>query len=168
VNSTSHHAVSHLAAWHRRLIYTAGAVLFLTGALWLALHYTVGAGAGELPHPLEAWALRVHGLAAYAGVFAYGVVSAVHLPHGWRASRRHRWAHQRTTGLLLCALALIVGFSGYLLYYFAPEWLRPSLGWGHAIAGGALALGIALHRRGTPLREVAALRRPAEGRPGPR
>ncbi len=129
-------------------IYTAAAVLLLTGSVWLGLHYTVGAGAGELPHPLEAWAMRVHGLAAYAALFAFGIVTAAHLPNGWRASRRHRWAQQRATGLIVCALVLIVSFSGYLLYYFAPEWLRPSLGWTHAVAGAALTLGIVWHRRG--------------------
>jgi hypothetical protein len=143
-----HPAAQHLARWQRVSLYTVGALLLVTGSLWLAVHYGVGAGAGELPHPLEAWTLRLHGLAAFAGLFLFGVIAASHLPHGWRLSRRRRWAHQRRTGLLLCALALALALSGYLLYYFAPETIRPALGWVHSIAGLAMAAVMTLHRRG--------------------
>ncbi|MEP7296670.1 MAG: hypothetical protein ABI702_10815 [Burkholderiales bacterium] len=85
---TSH----HLAGWHRLSIYAVGALLLTTGLAWLALHYLVGAGAGELPHPLEAWTLRTHGMAGFAGLFMLGVVAAAHLPHGWRLSRRQHAA----------------------------------------------------------------------------
>lgn len=141
-------AAHHLARWHRLSVYAVGALLLLTGLAWLALHYLTGGGAGELPHPLEAWALRLHGLAAFGGLFVFGVIAAAHLPHGWRLSRRHRWAHQRRTGLMLCALAATLTLSGYLLYYFAPEAVRPSLGWIHAGAGVAMAFAMALHRSG--------------------
>lgn len=143
-----HAAAHHLAPWHRLSVYAVGALLLFTGLAWLGLHYVVGAGAGELPHPLEAWALRLHGLAAFGALFMLGVLAAAHLPHGWRLSRRHRWAHQRRTGLALCVLAAVLVLSGYLLYYFAPEAIRPSLGWLHAGVGVAMALAVALHRRG--------------------
>jgi hypothetical protein len=145
---TPHVAAHHLARWHRLSVYAVGALLLVTGLAWLALHYVVGAGAGEMPHPLEAWALRLHGLAAFGGLFILGVLAAAHLPHGWRLSRRHRWAHQRRTGLALCVLAAVLVLSGYLLYYFAPEAVRPSLGWLHAGVGVAMALAVALHSRG--------------------
>ena len=70
--------------------------------------------------------MQLHGLAAFAGLFVFGVMAAAHLPHGWRLSRRLRWAHQRRSGIVLCALAATLALSGYLLYYFAPEWVRPS------------------------------------------
>ena len=143
---THHPPVHHLAGWQRVSVYAVGALLLLTGLVWLALHY--GAGAGELPHPLEAWAMRLHGLATFAGLFLLGAVAATHVPHGWRLSRRHRWAHQRRSGLALCMLAGALALSGYLLYYFAPEAVRPLLGWVHSAAGIAMALTIALHRRG--------------------
>jgi hypothetical protein len=146
VQPTPHAATHHLARWHRLSVYAVGALLLLTGVAWLALHYL--AGNDELPHPLEAWMLRAHGLAAFAGLFMFGVIAAAHLPHGWRLSRRRRWAHQRRTGLVLCTLAAVLVLSGYLLYYFAPEAIRPSLGWIHAGVGVAMALAVALHRRG--------------------
>ena len=148
VHHPPHAASHHLARWHRLSVYGVGALLLATGLTWLGLHYLVGAGTGELPHPLEAWSLRLHGLAAFAGLFMFGVVAAVHVPHGWRLSRRPRWAHQRRTGVLLCTLAAALAVSGYLLYYFAPESIRPSLGWFHAAIGVAMAAAVALHRRG--------------------
>lgn len=139
-------ARSHFAPWQRRSLYATGGVLLASGGAWLALHYL--AGAGELPHPLEAWALRVHGLAGYAALFVLGAVVAAHVPHGWRLARRHRWAQQRRSGLVVCALSTGLAASGYLLYYFAPETVRPALGWGHALAGVACAAALAWHRRG--------------------
>ena len=137
-----------MARWQRLGLYGSGALLLFSGGLWLALHYGVGAGAGELPHPLEAWCLRLHGLAAFAGLFMLGALAAAHVPHGWRLSGRPRWAHQRGSGLMLCTLSGIMALSGYLLFYFAAETIRPALGWAHAfigVAAGALLLG---HRGG--------------------
>ena len=141
-------------------MYVTGALLLISGIAWLGVHYALGAGAGELPHPLEAWLMKLHGLAAMLGLFVLGAVAAAHVPRGWRISgrphdrqsrrpsRRHHWALQRRTGVMLCALAAVLAFSGYLLYYFAPEWIHSSIGWAHAAAGVAMALVIALHRRG--------------------
>src|SRR5437867_3506565 len=84
--------------WQRLALYTSGATLLASGLSWLALHYAVGAGAGELPHPLEAWLMRLHGLAAFASLFMLGVIAGSHVPHGWRMSARHRWARQRSSG----------------------------------------------------------------------
>jgi hypothetical protein len=150
-----HHAAPHpnrhahrLVRWQRVALYVSGALLTATGGVWLAVHYSVGAGAGELPHPLEAWLLRVHGLAAFAGVFVIGALAAAHVPQGWRLSHRRRWAGQRASGVLLCAVAALLVLSGYALFYFAPEAVRPALGWAHAVVGLAMAVLIATHRRG--------------------
>lgn len=118
-----------------------------TGVLWLAVHYGVGAGAGELPHPIESWSMRLHGLAAFAGMFMFGVLSAAHVPGGWRHTWQRRWASQRKTGLILCALAVVLAVTGYLLYYFAPEPIRPALGWVHALVGVGMGVLILIHRR---------------------
>ena len=135
-----------MARWVWLGVCMCGAVLLLSGGLWLALHYSIGAGAGELPHPLEAWSLRLHGLAAFAGMFVLGAVGAAHVPHGWRLSSRPRWGPQRGSGLMLCSLSGIMAATGYLLFYFAPETIRPALGWAHAFAG-LLAAGVLLRHR---------------------
>jgi hypothetical protein len=143
----SHRPHHRLIAWQRISFYAAGALLLITGAAWLALHYSVGAGAGELPHPAEAWLLRGHGLIGFVGLFLFGVLAAAHVPQGWRLTRRHRWAGQRNSGVVLCALAVLLSLSGYLLYYFAPEGVRAVLGWTHTAIGVTMAVLVALHRR---------------------
>lgn len=134
-----------LPRWQRATLYAAGAVLVLTGGVWLALHYRVGAD--DLPHPLEAWMLRAHGLAAFAGLFAIGTLAAAHVPYGWRSTRRRRQG-QRRTGLGLCILSGLLALTGYALYYFAPETVRPALGWAHAAIGFVMAIVVVWHRRG--------------------
>ena len=142
------HFVHRLVRWQRLALYGTGAALVVTGVLWLAVHYSIGAGAGELPHPLETWCLRLHGLAAFAGLFMLGVLAAAHIPQGWRLSHRRRWAGQRSSGVLLCAIGALLVLSGYLLFYFASESVRPALGWAHAFVGMTMAVLIASHRRG--------------------
>lgn len=140
-----------LPHWQRRGLYLSGALLLATGTVWLAVHYTVGAGAGELPHPLEAWCLRVHGLGAFAALFIAGVLAAAHIPRGWRlldAIPDPRRARQRASGIGLCVLGAALVLTGYLLYYFAPEPWRPTLGWLHTGVGMAMAALLLGHRRG--------------------
>jgi hypothetical protein len=144
----AHRHAHRLVRWQRLALYLSGTLLLLTGGMWLGVHYSIGAGAGALPHPLEAWSLRLHGLAAFAGLFVLGVLAAAHIPQGWRLSQRRRWAGQRRSGVLLCASGGLLAASGYLLYYFAPDTLRPALGWAHAIVGAAMAWLVAVHRRG--------------------
>ncbi len=137
-----------LIRWQRMALYLTGASLLFTAGLWLAVHYSIGAGAGALPHPLEAWALRLHGLAAFAGLFVLGVFAGGHIPQGWRASVRNGWPLQRQTGLFLCISGALLILSGYLLFYFAPEEVRPALGWAHTVIGVSMAGMIVSHRRG--------------------
>jgi hypothetical protein len=136
-----------LPRWQRQWLYVSGALLLASGALWLALEYSVGPGAGGLPQPLQAWTMRLHGLAAFAALFLLGALAAGHVPQGWRLTGRQRWVGQRRLGLTLCALGAALALSGWQLYYAAPEWLRPTLGWTHAAIGAAAALALAMHRR---------------------
>jgi len=142
-----------LPRWQRRALYATGAGLLATGLLWLWLHYAVGAG--ELPHPLEAWAMRLHGLAGFAALFMLGVIAGSHVPQGWRMSGRHRWAQQRDSGLWLGILGGALVLTGYLLYYFAPEAWRPALGWLHTLIGVAMAVTLAQHQRRKSRRPAA-------------
>ena len=144
----AYHHPHRLVRWQKFALYVSGALLLATGSVWLALHYSIGAGAGGLPHPLETWSLRLHGLAAFAGLFVLGVLAAAHIPQGWRLSQRRRWAGQRRSGVLLCVIGALLVLTGYLLYYFASEAVRPALGWAHALVGVGMGVLIASHRRG--------------------
>ena len=146
--------VHRLPRWQRDVLYGSGAVLLASGLVWLALHY--GRAADALPSALEAWAMRLHGLAGFAALFVLGALAAAHIPNGWRLSHRMRWAKQRGSGIGLSALAAALALTGYLLYYFAPEGVRPALGWLHSALGVAAAFLVVSHRRRTTrLRERA-------------
>jgi len=138
-------SVHRLVPWQRHVLYGAGALLLASGVGWLAIHY--GRSADALPSPLEAWAMRIHGLASFLVLFGFGALAASHVPQGWRLSHRLRWARQRGSGVVLCALAAMLAATGYLLYYFAPEAARPTLGWLHSALGTAMVLVVVWHRR---------------------
>ena len=138
-------SIHRLVRWQRHLLYGAGAVLLASGIGWLALHY--GRGADALPSPVEAWAMRIHGLASFIVLFGFGALAASHIPQGWRLSHRLRWARQRGSGVILCTLAATLAATGYLLYYFAPEGVRAALGWLHSALGVAMAFVVLWHRR---------------------
>ncbi len=130
-----------IGTWQRRVLLASAWSLLLSGVAWLPIHHLWGAGAGELPSPLEPWLMRWHGLAVLTGLFALGLVSAGHVPRGWRARR------QRASGLVLCILWGLLALSGYGLSYLVSERWRGALGWAHAGAGMlAFAVG-ALHAR---------------------
>lgn len=139
------HLPHALRPWQRRGLYGCVAALACTGLPWLLLHYTVGAGAGELPHPLEAWLMRLHGLAGFAALFLFGVMAGVHLPRGWHLSARPRWAGQRALGLAVSTLCALLALSAYALFYLVPEGWHDPVGWAHAGVGVALLVVLAWH-----------------------
>lgn len=93
-----HRHAHRLTPWHRLLLYGISALLLVSGSVWLAVHYTVGAGAGELPHRVEIWAIRVHGMAAFGALFMLGLLASAHVPQGWRITSRHRRSGQTGNG----------------------------------------------------------------------
>jgi len=138
----------HLA-WHQRLlVHSCGWLLLASGLLWLGVHYLAGAGAGALPHPMEAWTMRAHALAAWFAAFALGEVAASHVPRGWHTTMRRRAATQRRLGLALCAMALLLVLSGYALMYLVSESSRPAWGWTHSATGVVMAVVLIVHGSG--------------------
>jgi hypothetical protein len=123
-----------LPAWQRWTVIASALSLVVSGLGWLPLHHLWGAGAGELPNPLEAWILRWHGLSAVVGIFAAGVVSSGHVGRGWRTGS------QRPSGLLICVLGGATIATGAVLSYLVSEGWRPGIGWAHAALGLAAFL----------------------------
>ena len=97
----------------RVLIYAVGALLWLSGAAWLVLHYVFpqASAFGPLPNPWEAPLMRAHGLVAVCGVFLIGWMTAAHVTARWSSDRNRR------SGLALGLTTLLLVFSGYALYY---------------------------------------------------
>ncbi len=107
----------------RAALYAVAALLWLSGAAWLLLHYAFPQASpfGALPNPAEAPLMRLHGLIAVCGVFLIGWVSAAHIAPRWPGVRNRR------SGLALAGTALLLMFSGYALYY--------TIGSPHDVAG---------------------------------
>lgn len=116
------------SATHRKLLHGTFALLWLSGALWLLLHYFMqrADAFGAEAHPAEIWSLRAHGLLVFAALLALGSVLPYHAKRAWELGKNRR------SGLLIKAVFLWLAASGYALYYFASEenanWL-PLLHW---------------------------------------
>lgn len=123
---------------HERLIYLVFAILTLSGLAWLGGRYGLRADP-EFPHPLEAWALKLHGAATMCALLAVGSVLPQHVRFAWRIQRN------RVSGVVVLSLLGGLAVTGYGLYYAADENLRPWISLGHWGWGLALPAGIIWH-----------------------
>lgn len=133
--------IIRLSPAHKRLAYAVFALVWTSGALWLAFHYFLGVDGdfGPEPHPLEKWWLRLHGLAVMLALVAVGSLATNHMRLAWSRGKN------RTTGLPMLLLTGWLAATGYALYYFSSDanaaWL-PLLHW---IAGLAAPLALVAH-----------------------
>src|SRR5215472_2817710 len=97
----------------RAMIFAVGALLWLSGALWLLVHLAFPAHNefGTLPNSWEAPLMRWHGLIAVAAVFLFGWLGASHMLPRWVAPANRR------SGLWLLGAMVVLVVSGYALYY---------------------------------------------------
>jgi hypothetical protein len=102
-----------MSARLRRTLLSVCALLWLSGALWLWLHYLFPAHNefGALPNRYEAPLMRLHGLLAVGTVFLFGWVGAGHISARWSQHAK------RVSGLWLLGCACVLVVSGYALYY---------------------------------------------------
>lgn len=149
---------------HRRWLTGVFSLLWGSGTLWLVFHYfqAVDGEFGPRPHALEKWWLRLHGLMAFAALFAVGTVLQAHALRAWPLRKN------RITGLSMKGALAWLAVTGYALYYFADPETRPWLPWLHWVAGLGLPAFIALHvlrgRRRPALQVHAGLRSSAAER----
>lgn len=130
---------------HKRTLYQVFLALWGSGALWLLFHHflRVAGEFGDAAHPLEAWWLRLHGLAAFTALIAVGSVLPMHAQRWWQVGRN------RGSGLAIKLWLAWLAATGYALYYFASEANEAWLPAAHWIAGLALPLAGLIHvRRG--------------------
>ena len=125
----------------RNWLWIAFGSLFVTGALWLVLHYCANPeNDSDAPRlPLEPWLLRIHGLAAYITLLALGAVYVRHVRPAWRAKRN------RPSGTLLTGSLALLILSGYGLYYFGGESLRQWTAYLHDFLGLVLPVLLLFH-----------------------
>ncbi len=133
--------IIRLGSRHKRLAYSAFAMLWMSGALWLLFHHFLATEGdfGPKAHPLEAWWLRLHGLMAMLALVAIGSLVTNHMRLAWD---RRKNLH---TGLPMLALTTWLAATGYALYYFSSDdnaaWL-PLLHW---LVGLALPGWLSVH-----------------------
>jgi hypothetical protein len=126
----------------RLALYVVGIGVWLTGGLWLLFHYfLVTRGEfGQEANPLEPWWLKLHGAFAFASVWMFGLLWAVHVTPAWPSARR-RWSG----GVMAGVLAWLI-LSGYLLYYVGDDKARSIVSVLHWAVGLAVPLFFLSHR----------------------
>lgn len=134
-----------LSLSHKRVLQATFLLLWCSGLLWLLLHYFLRQQGdfGPVPHPLEKWSLRLHGLAVFMGLVLLGSLIPVHGRQAWRVRRQQR------SGLAMTLTAVWLAGTGYALYYLVSDreasWI-PVLHWGAGMAGPLLVLQHLRHR----------------------
>lgn len=105
-------------------VWTATAVVALSGVAWFVLHDLVDAEPGETERLL----LMLHGISAYAVLIAIGSLLPLHVRSGWHR-RRKRW-----TGGSTLAVLVLLAMTGLVLYY-GGEATREPARWIHIAIG---------------------------------
>lgn len=131
-----------LPRWQRLAIYTAVGALLATGIAWLIVAWPFGNGADDMTTAMRAaaaWSLRLHGIAAYAGLIVVGAVLPVHIRLAWLRQRN------RASGCSLTILFLALAITGLWLYY-GSEGGRSVVSTVHWLIGLAWPIWLIVHR----------------------
>ena len=111
-------------------LHLVAAVLFLSGAAAAACDLLAAAGReSELLVDAKPWVLKVHGAAAMLFLVGLGSLLPTHVVTAWRARRN------RVGGAILLGVFVLLGVTGYGLYYAGGEQLRTAVQWTHLIVG---------------------------------
>jgi hypothetical protein len=115
-------------------------VSWLSGALWLVLHYLMATPGefGAVRHPLEAPVLLAHGLVAMLALFVLGWFTARHA-HAVRSGQR------RGSGWWLAIVMAVLVLAGCLQLFLAVEAVQPVLSLVHEVLGATLVLPMLAH-----------------------
>lgn len=138
-----HHIIPpQISLRRKKIVYGIVLGVWATGALWVLFHYFLMSEGpfGPAPHPLELWWLALHGAFAFASLWLLGMLWVIHIPIGWRTSRR-RWS-----GGGMFAIAAWLVLTGYGLYYLGSEEVRPTMAVLHWAIGLAAPAVFLLHR----------------------
>ncbi|MGY8681847.1 cytochrome b/b6 domain-containing protein [Bradyrhizobium sp. UFLA05-153] len=105
-------------------VWTATAVVTLSGVAWFVLHDLIDAE----PSETERLLLMLHGVSAYAVLIVIGSLLPLHVRSGWYR-RRKRW-----TGGTTLAMLVLLAMTGLALYY-GGEATREPARWLHIAIG---------------------------------
>jgi hypothetical protein len=105
--------------WQRWTLHSLALAMLLSGLAWLIAHFflrSTGTMGEETSSPIEPWALRLHGLMAYAFVFIIGSMSTLHILLGWRSRC------SRVSGVAMVVICALLAVSALGLYYAPEDW----------------------------------------------
>ena len=123
----------------RLAAYWASALLLASGGLWLVAHYLLPLPEFAARHPLEPWAMRLHGGATLFGLAVFGSLWGDHVLPAWKQGRH------RSHGGVLALFWLVLILTGYGLYYLSDEGARALASISHITLGTILPVGLAMH-----------------------
>jgi cytochrome c biogenesis protein CcdA len=123
----------------RFAIYTAFAVLLLTGAGWLVADWQKDISSAEIWQQTVAYMLMVHGGAAMVVLLMLGALIPLHVLRAWRSRKN------RVSGSLMVTFNTVLIVTAFGLYYLGSEMVRPWMSWIHIAAGVCLALWLPVH-----------------------
>lgn len=120
------------------------ALLWLSGSVWMLLHYffPVVTEFGPSPNPWEPFIIRLHGILAVGTVFLLGWIASRHISEAWSLRRN------QVSGIVLSSVCAVLVLSGYALYYLADDRARNGSAVVHQILGvGAVVFALTHWRR---------------------
>lgn len=118
--------------------YSALVILFLSGVVWLALHYWADRQ-GVFYSPLEPRLMKIHGAAAMLSLLVLGALIPTHMRRAWSQRRN------RLTAIALVSICLSMILSGYGLYYCGSDEWRQWISGFHSVTGCSLPLALVWH-----------------------
>ena len=127
----------------RIIYYTVFLVLFLSGVVWLVLHYLCSSVGefGLMSNPLESKILCIHGVAAFGFAFVFGNIWAIHVKSGIQKKYKKNFK----SGIINALLVTILIVTGLLLYYAGNDMVRITASMMHWICGILLFIVIIFH-----------------------
>ena len=133
----------------RYALYAAFAVLFITGAVWLAAD-RLKDSASEFWQEAAATLLMLHGGGAMITLMMMGALVPVHMRYGWRSRKN------LVTGIIAATVNVALVVTAFGLYYLGSEAVRPWMSDVHTALGLAIPVLLVGHiwwgRRGTDRR----------------
>jgi hypothetical protein len=119
------------------------AALWLSGLIWMLLHYCFPATTdlGVAPNAWEPFTIRIHGMLALLMVYMLGWIGGTHVSIRWRQIRTH------VHGLILLIASMALLLSGYALYYVVDDTPRHLVGVTHEVIGVVVVVVALIHWR---------------------
>jgi hypothetical protein len=131
----------YLTRRQKTAIYGVLGALWLSGALWLPVHFFLRQHGefGDVPNPLEHWLIVAHGAGAFAALWLGGWMWRAHVTP-WR-----RIGLRRRSGTTLLWIGGVLIVSGYLLYYAPGELPRACISPLHWVVGLVAVAALLVH-----------------------